>query len=63
MIEAVYDDPLIALRPVSQILQLAVLPEVRFRIENASLPRTKLPLEVRQFRWVQGAVELNAAMP
>jgi hypothetical protein len=59
IIEAVYNDQLIALRPVSQILQIAVLPEVRSRIANGSLPRTRLPLEVHQFRWVQGTVELN----
>lgn len=57
--QAMYDDQLIALRPVSQMLQIAVLPEVRSRVANGSLSRNKLPIEIRQFRWIQGAVELN----
>jgi hypothetical protein len=57
------DDLLFVYRPLSQILQIAVLPDIHARVANGSLDRTSLPLELHQFRWISGAqgsvVEVN----
>jgi hypothetical protein len=57
------DDLLFVYRPLSQILQIAVLPDIHARVANGSLPKTNLPLELHQFRWISGAqgsvVEVN----
>jgi hypothetical protein len=56
-------DLLFMYRPLSQILQIAVLPDIHARIANGSLAKANLPLELHQFRWISGAqgsaVEVN----
>lgn len=56
------DDRSSPFRPISQILQIAILPEIRSRVANGSLSRDNLTLELLRFRWGQHggqAVELN----
>ena len=54
---------LMGYRPVSQMLQLFVLPEIKKRVRSGAIAEASLPLQVREFRVVQpGAwhmVELN----
>jgi hypothetical protein len=56
----VYD--VMALRPLSQMAKLVVLPEVSSRITSGKLPADR-PVEITQFRLIQGAgkniVEIN----
>lgn len=50
-------------RPMSQLLQLFVIPEVEARVAAGTLGADMLPLQLHQFRFLQGdgkhVVEIN----
>lgn len=56
-------DYLSAYRPMSEMLRLAVVPEIERRVAAGTLTADTLPIPVRQFRFVQGGgksfVEIN----
>src|SRR5688572_9244115 len=48
---------LMALRPMSQMLRMAVIPEIDRRAAAGALDPGDLPFQVLQFRWIQGAAK------
>lgn len=54
---------LMALRPMSQMLRMAVIPEIDRRVAAGVLDPGDLPFQVLRFRWIQGdgkqEIEIN----
>jgi hypothetical protein len=54
---------LMALRPMSQMLRLAVIPEIDRRVAAGALDPGQLPFQILQFRWIQAdgkqKIEIN----
>lgn len=54
---------LMALRPMSQMLRMAVIPEIDRRVAAGALDPGELPFQVLQFRWIQAdgkqQIEIN----
>jgi hypothetical protein len=54
---------LMTLRPMSQLVRMFVVPEIDRRVAAGTIAEKDLPLQVFQFRWIQGAgqniIEVN----
>jgi hypothetical protein len=54
---------LMTLRPMSHMLRVAIIPEVKRRITAGEIAADALPYQVLQFRWIQGRQAASRVRP